>query len=257
MEQTFANSYFKCELLQTNILVWFAIFCYLCNMNQWIDILTNREWFLFIMASVTYVVLFIVAVQNSRRKVLLLQERLNKVHAMKEEQLANSKQSIEQNLEKIVQLEMLIQKLGDENSMLRLELEEKKARLDYANTMAKIDNEKREQAETVIFGSDIYVTVNALLAQGKSMTDHDFSQLAQLVNSVYANFTERLFSLYKLNTQEYRVSLLVKIRVQPKDIATLTAHSKESVASTRSRLFLKVFGKKGSSKDWDDFILSL
>lgn len=257
MEQTFANSYFKCELLQTNILVWFAIFFYLCNMNQWIDILTNREWFLFIMASVTYVVLFIVAVQNSRRKVLLLQERLNKVHAMKEEQLANSKQSIEQNLEKIVQLEMLIQKLGDENSMLRLELEEKKARLDYANTMAKIDNEKREQAETVIFGSDIYVTVNALLAQGKSMTDHDFSQLAQLVNSVYANFTERLFSLYKLNTQEYRVSLLVKIRVQPKDIATLTAHSKESVASTRSRLFLKVFGKKGSSKDWDDFILSL
>ena len=176
---------------------------------------------------------------------------------MKEEQLANSKQSIEQNLEKIVQLEMLIQKLGDENSMLRLELEEKKARLDYANTMAKIDNEKREQAETVIFGSDIYATVNALLAQGKSMTDHDFSQLAQLVNSVYANFTERLFSLYKLNTQEYRVSLLVKIRVQPKDIATLTAHSKESVASTRSRLFLKVFGKKGSSKDWDDFILSL
>lgn len=226
-------------------------------MNQWIDILTNREWFLFIMASVTYVVLFIVAVQNSRRKVLLLQERLNKVHAMKEEQLANSKQSIEQNLEKIAQLETLIKKLGDENSMLRLDLEEKRARLDYANTMAKINNEKREQAETVIFGSDIYAIINTLLAQGKSMTDHDFSQLAQLVNSVYANFTERLFSLYKLNNQEYRVSLLVKVRVQPKDIATLTAHSKESVASTRSRLFLKVFGKKGSSKDWDDFILSL
>ncbi|MBO4314497.1 MAG: hypothetical protein IKX24_01150 [Prevotella sp.] len=226
-------------------------------MNQWIDILTNREWFLFILASVTYIVLFVVAVQNSRRKVLLLQERLNKVHAMKEEQLANSKQSIEQNLEKIAQLETLIQKLGDENSMLRLELEEKKARLDYANTMAKIDHEKREQAETVIFGSDIYARVNMLLTQGRSMTDQDFSQLAQLVNSVYANFTERLYSLYKLNTQEYRVSLLVKARVQPKDMATLTAHSKESVASTRSRLYQKVFGKKGSSKDWDDFILSL
>jgi len=53
------------------------------------------------------------------------------------------------------------------------------------------------------------------------------------------------------------VSLLIKVRIQPKDIALLTAHSKESVASTRSRLYSKVFGMKGSSKDWDDFILSL
>jgi hypothetical protein len=53
------------------------------------------------------------------------------------------------------------------------------------------------------------------------------------------------------------VSLLIKARIQPKDIATLTAHSKESVASTRSRLYQKVFGRKGSSKDWDDFILSI
>ena len=46
-------------------------------------------------------------------------------------------------------------------------------------------------------------------------------------------------------------------RIQPKDIATLTTHSKESIASTRSRLYQKVFGKKGSTKDWDDFVLSI
>ena len=44
---------------------------------------------------------------------------------------------------------------------------------------------------------------------------------------------------------------------QPKGIALLTAHSKESVASTRARLYQKFFGQKGSSKDWDDFVLSL
>ena len=226
-------------------------------MNQMFDILTSRELFLLIMASVTYVVLFIVAVQNSKRKILLLQERLNKVHVMKEEQLANSNQNIEQNLKRIAQLETLIQKLGDENSMLRLELEEKKARLDYANTMAKIENEKREQAETIIFSSDIYLRLKSLLAQGRSLSDQDFLLLNQVVNSVYANFTERLYSLCKMSNHEYHVCLLVKVRVQPKDIAALTAHSKESVASTRSRLYQKVFGKKGSSKEWDDFILSL
>lgn len=226
-------------------------------MNQMFDILTSRELFLLIMASVTYVVLFIVAVQNSRRKILLLQERLNKVHAMKEEQLANSNQNIEQNLQRIAQLESIIQKLGNENSMLRLELEEQKARLDYANTIAMIENEKREQAETVIFGSDVYLRMKSLLAQGRSMNDHDFVELNQVVNSVYTNFTERLYSLYKLSNHEFRVCLLVKVRVQPKDIATLTAHSKEGIATTRSRLYQKVFGKKGSSKEWDDFVLSL
>jgi regulator of replication initiation timing len=226
-------------------------------MNQMFDILTSRELFLLIMASVTYVVLFIVAVQNSRRKILLLQERLNKVHAMKEEQLANSNQNIEQNLQRIAQLESIIQKLGNENSMLRLELEEQKAHLDYANTIAMIENEKREQAETVIFGSDVYLRMKSLLAQGRSMSDHDFVELNQVVNSVYTNFTERLYSLCKLSNHEFRVCLLVKVRVQPKDIATLTAHSKEGIATTRSRLYQKVFGKKGSSKEWDDFVLSL
>lgn len=226
-------------------------------MNQMFDIFTSRELFLLIMASVTYVVLFIVAVQNSRRKILLLQERLNKVHAMKEEQLANSNQNIEQNLQRIAQLESIIQKLGNENSMLRLELEEQKARLDYANTIAMIENEKREQAETVIFGSDVYLRMKSLLAQGRSMNDHDFVELNQVVNSVYTNFTERLYSLCKLSNHEFRVCLLVKVRVQPKDIATLTAHSKEGIATTRSRLYQKVFGKKGSSKEWDDFVLSL
>lgn len=226
-------------------------------MNQMFDILTSRELFLLIMASVTYVVLFIVAVQNSRRKILLLQERLNKVHAMKEEQLANSNQNIEQNLQRIAQLESIIQKLGNENSMLRLELEEQKARLDYANTIAMIENEKREQAETVIFGSDVYLRMKSLLAQGRSMNDHDFVELNQVVNSVYTNFTERLYSLCKLSNHEFRVCLLVKVRVQPKEIATLTAHSKEGIATTRSRLYQKVFGKKGSSKEWDDFVLSL
>lgn len=226
-------------------------------MNQVLDILNNRELFLLILASVTYIVLFIVAVQNSKRKILLLQERLNKVHAMKEEQLANSNQNIEQNLQRIAQLESIIQKLGDENSMLRLELEEQKARLGYANTMAKIENEKREQAETILFGSEIYLKIKSLLAQGRSMSDEDFQELNRVVNSVYSNFTERLYSLCKLSSHEYRVCLLVKVRMQPKDIGTLTSHSKEGIATTRSRLYQKVFGKKGSSKEWDDFILSL
>ncbi len=204
-----------------------------------------------------YAVLFIVTVQSSRRKVLALQERLDKVRALQELQQAQSRQNIDQNEAKIRELETLLQKLGDENSLLRLELEEKKATLDYNNKVAIIENEKRQQAETIIFTSSIYHRIQNCLNNGRSLGHEDWSELSEIVNSVYTGFTEKLYSLYRMTEQDYHVSLLIKVRVQPKDIALLTAHSKESVASTRSRLYQKVFGEKGSSKDWDDFVLSL
>jgi regulator of replication initiation timing len=204
-----------------------------------------------------YVVLFIVTVQSSRHKVLALQERLDKVRALQELQQAQSRQNIEHNEAKIRELETLLQKLGDENSLLRLELEEKKATLDYNNKVAIIEKEKREQAETVIFSSAVYRKIQDCLNNGRSLSHQDWTELSELVNSIYTGFTEKLYSLYRMSEQDYHVSLLIKVRIQPKDIAQLTAHSKESVASTRSRLYQKVFGEKGSSKDWDDFVLTL
>ena len=216
--------------------------------------LTDREWFLLIIGMVVYAVLFVVTVQNSRRKMMVMHE---KIRTLQELQQAQSTQSIAQNEAKIAELETLLKKLGDENSLLRLELEEKKATLDYHNKVARLENEKREHAETMIFSSDVYQQIQTCLNSGRSLTSQDWTELTEVVNGVYTGFTEKLYSLYRMSEQDYHVSLLIKVRIQPKDIALLTAHSKESVASTRSRLYSKVFGIKGSSKDWDDFILSL
>lgn len=227
-------------------------------MNQIaLTIVTQRELFLIVLFTVTYAALFVVTAQNSRRKILLLEERLRKVDAMREHQQALTAQSISDNERKISELEQLLEQMGDENSMLRLELEEKKEHLQYNNKVATIDNEKRSQAETTIFSSDIYRRMQRYLDEGRIMTQDDWAQLVQLIDGIYTGFTEKLYSLYKLTPQDYYVSLLIKARMQPKEIAQLTAHSKESVASTRSRLYQKVFGKKGSSRQWDDFILSL
>jgi len=204
-----------------------------------------------------YAVLFVVTVQSSRRKMQALQDRIDKVRALQESQQAQSQQNISRNEAKIRELETLLQKLGNENSLLRLELEEKKATLDYNNKVAIIENEKRQQAETVIFSSDVYQHLQSCLNAGRPLTNQDWLALAEMVNSVYSGFTEKLYSLYRMTEQDYHVSLLIKVRILPKDIALLTAHSKESVASTRSRLYQKVFGRKGSSKEWDDFVLTL
>lgn len=220
-------------------------------MNELLTIMTSRELFLIALGTTIYIVLFIVTVQNSRRKILSLQERLDRARAMQEQY------DIEGGKQKIAELESLIKKLGDENSVLRLELEEKKLALDYNNKVAIIENEKRQQAETVIFSSDVYHRIQESLNAGKRLTYQDWGELTSLLNSIYTGFTEKLYSLYPMSEQELHVSLLIKIHLQPRDIASLTAHSKESVATTRSRLYSKVFGRKGSSKEWDDFIFSL
>ena len=213
--------------------------------------MTSRELFLIILGTAIYIVLFIVTVQNSKRKILALQDRLDKVRAMQEQY------DLEVGEKKMAELESLIQKLGDENSMLRLELEEKKLALDYNNKVAIIENAKREQAETVIFSSDIYRRIQECLNAGRSLNYQDWGELTRLLNSIYTGFTEKLYSLFRMSEHELHVSLLIKMHLQPKDIALLTAHSKESIATTRSRLYSKVFGRKGSSKDWDDFVLTL
>ena len=168
-------------------------------------ILTNRELFLLIICTVFYITLFIMVLQANRRKIQLLQSRLDNIHAMQK--------------------------------------------------IAVIEN--REHSVTDIFASPVYMRIKQYLNEGKSMRDSDWHELAEVVDTVYSGFSEKLYSLYNMSDQDYNVSLLIKVRIAPKDIATLTAHSKESVASTRSRLYQKVFGKKGSTKDWDDFILSI
>lgn len=167
-------------------------------------ILTNRELFLLIICTVFYITLFILVIQNSRRKIQLLQSRLDNIHAMQKLAVIEPRQDV-----------------------------------------------------STIFSSPVYLRIKKNIADGRSMAEGDWSELAESVNSVYTGFSEKLYSLYNMSDQDYRVSMLIKVRIQPKDIATLTAHSKESVASTRSRLYQKVFGKKGSTKDWDDFILSI
>jgi DNA-binding CsgD family transcriptional regulator len=56
---------------------------------------------------------------------------------------------------------------------------------------------------------------------------------------------------------EYQVCILVKLRIAPKDIAAVLARDVSTISTVRSRLYQKVFSKKGGAKEWDEFILSI
>ena len=63
-----------------------------------------------------------------------------------------------------------------------------------------------------------------------------------------------LGSTGSIGTQALQIAALHPDRFR---IGALTAHSQESVASTRSRMYQKIFGKKGTTKEWDEFVMSL
>lgn len=115
---------------------------------------------------------------------------------------------------------------------------------------------EKEKAQAAIEGSVIYRTIGQHISEGKvgGLSENDWEELAQIVNSAYPNFKKKLNELVSLNEQDYRICLLTKINVKPIHIAQLTAHSPEAISSSRRRLYQKFTNKKGKPQDWDEII---
>lgn len=111
--------------------------------------------------------------------------------------------------------------------------------------------------ESEFHKSDFYISLRKRIANGERLRKEDWEAVESHLNSVYPRFTSTLLSLYNMSQVEYHVCLLLKLNAIPSEIANVLCKDTSSISSTRSRLYQKVFGKKGSSKDWDEFILSL
>ena len=97
--------------------------------------------------------------------------------------------------------------------------------------------------------------LDALLEQ--LMKAEEWLSVEQHLKTVYPGFISQLRSLYLMSDLEYHTCLLIKLRIAPKDIAAVLAREMSTISTVRSRLYNKVFGRKGGVKEWDDFILSI
>ena len=114
-----------------------------------------------------------------------------------------------------------------------------------------------EAARDELYESAWYQGLCQRLARGESLSADDWSEVAHQVRRIYPNFRSRLYDLCRLSDIEFRVCLLIKLHVAPADIATALCREKSTISTVRSRLYAKVFGRKGSSREWDDFIETL
>ena len=212
-----------------------------------------------ILASITFAY-----IQYFKLKQLQLTIRLKKIKRLKDKLYSRSVQFIEENKRKIEELEIMERKfleVDQINTTLKEQLNAQKELIIYTNKQIKLDLNRREQSQAVLFKSEIYLHIQRQLKindrSKRMLSDEDWKELEKWVNSTYNGFKENLYDIYNLSLFEYRVCLLIKINIQPIDIGKLTEHSKESISSTRRRLYEKVFHIKGAPKDWDDFIYSL
>ena len=193
--------------------------------------------------------------ERNKRKQIVQQLHMERMKEVQEQQYKRSLIYIEENEKKMKELEEQMEKTGQENTLLRKTIQ----KLKYANELASIQILEHQQADKQVKSSSIYQRIQMRLNNKESigMNDEIWKELEEVVEQAYSGFLKRIEDLCPLNWQERNLCLLLKAGFTPSNIAILTAHSKQSISSTRSRLYERTFLEKGTSSQWDEFIQSI
>lgn len=98
----------------------------------------------------------------------------------------------------------------------------------------------------------LYHTPNAVPSSA------DYHRLVEALNKAYNNFTKRLKEFYPdINDNEVWICCMVKAGLSSKEICNISPYSYSSLGMAKSRLYFKMFQKKGGAKDLDHFIKEL
>ena len=110
-----------------------------------------------------------------------------------------------------------------------------------------------------VLSSSIYEKLKEALKNDRfAISESDWVELDRIINISYPEFKTNLYNLYgNISAHEYRICLLIKCKMGSTEIGKLTFRDKTSIASTRKRLYKKIFCEDGSAKDLDLFIYSL
>ncbi len=134
----------------------------------------------------------------------------------------------------------------------------------YIKKRARVGNETAaiEQVQQPLVKRKFYdKEINALIAErlnaGKVLRQTDWNKIETALLESFPNFKDNLFSLYEMSETEYHICLLIKLQMSPSNMAKLLATSNSTISNCRLRMQQKVFEGVGTSKDWDNYVLSL
>ena len=238
-----------------------AVYNYTAKEKENIELKHKISESRYIVASVLLVTLVIVLYLKKKR--LKERGRIENEKRYFKSKYESSKAFIEENNRKIDCLNIALNEAKCKNESLVAELNASKEQLENLNKIANINEANRQLAEIGLEKSDICNKIFMILNDNtvsdriKKMPKDYWNLLDVEVNRYFNGFKDSLMSLCRISEHEYRVCLLLKIGVRPKDISILTNKSKNAISSTRKRLYMKAFGQNVEPERWDEFIRSL
>ena len=104
----------------------------------------------------------------------------------------------------------------------------------------------------------LYQRLKAPAQEGiKSMTEEEWQQLKNSIDSIYDNFTFRLLNITNLSKTELRICYLLKMEVPPKEMADILNKTKSAITQARKRMLRKLTGEAGKAEKLDEIIQNL
>ena len=86
------------------------------------------------------------------------------------------------------------------------------------------------------------------------LSETEWKQLAQYIDDIYDDFSNRLLRLCNMSEMELRACYLIKIDVPPTVISSLVCRNKNTISMLRKRLYKKITQQDGDAKQLDEFI---
>ena len=190
---------------------------------------------------------------NVKKRIREQQERANNYLSQLQE---TGMQKMKRNEERIAQLETELSVSNEKLTEIRKSLMRNEAEMLAKQNEHMLFKEKHRElliadlADTDVY--KLYHTPNAVPSSA------DYHRLVEALNKAYNNFTKRLKEFYPdINDNEVWICCMVKAGLSSKEICNISPYSYSSLGMAKSRLYFKMFQKKGGAKDLDHFIKEL
>ncbi len=180
-------------------------------------------------------------------------EQLERVRRYRLERSMKEKQRAQQNKERIALLENELMASNQTLSELRQELIRNEAEmLKYKDALTAFEQKHGELLVADLADTDVYKLYHDPIAKP---TSADYHMLVEALNKAYGDFTLRLKEFYPdIRSNEMWICCMVKAGLTSKEICNISSYSYSSIGMAKVRLYGKMLGKKGSSRDFDTFI---
>ena len=180
-------------------------------------------------------------------------EQLERVRRYRLERSMKEKQRAQQNKERIALLENELTASNQTLSELRQELIRNEAEmLKYKDALTAFEQKHGELLVADLADTDVYKLYHDPIAKP---TSADYHMLVEALNKAYSDFTLRLKEFYPdIRSNEMWICCMVKAGLTSKEICNISSYSYSSIGMAKVRLYGKMLGKKGSSRDFDTFV---